>query len=105
MGGFHDQSLVDVWDDTTAGNCGFDESIELLVTSDGKLQMSWGDSLNLKVLRGVTGKLENLSGQVLEDGCAVNSGSGSNSAVGTDSTLKESVDSTNWELYDSNYVK
>ena len=96
------KGLVDVWDDTTAGNCGFDKSVELLITSDGKLQMSWGDSLDLKVFWGVTGKLKNLSSQILEDCCAVNSGSGSNSAVGTDSTLKESVDSTNWELYDSN---
>ena len=91
---------MDVWDDTSAGDGGLDESVELLITSDGKLQVSWGDSLHLEVLGSVTGELENLSGQVLEDGSAVNCGSGSDSAVGAHSALQDSVDSSNWELFE-----
>ena len=91
---------MDVWDNTSAGDGGLDESVELLITSDGKLQVSWGDSLHLEVLGSVTGELENLSGQVLEDGSAVNCGSGSDSAVGAHSALQDSVDSSNWELFE-----
>ena len=92
---------MDVWDDTTASDGGFDEGIKLLVTSDSKLQMSWGDSLDLKIFGSVTGELKNLSGQVLKDGSAVNCGSSSNSAVGADSRLEESMDSSNGELHKS----
>ena len=92
---------MDVWDDTSSSDGGFDEGVELLITSNGELEMSWSDSLDLKILGGVTSELENLSGQVLKDGSAVNGGSGSNSAVGTHSALQDSVDSSNWELYNS----
>ena len=92
---------MDVWDDTTTSDGSLDESVELLITSDGELEMSWSDSLHLKILGSVTGELKNLSGQVLEDGGAVNCGSGSDSAVGADSALQDSVDSSNWELRNS----
>jgi len=89
---------VDVWDHTSSGDGRLDEGVKLLVTSDRELQMSWGDSLHLEVLRGVTGELQNLSGQVLENGSAVNGGGGSDSAVGAHSALQNSVDSSDWEL-------
>ena len=60
--------------------------------------MSWGDSLDLKILRGVTSELKNLGSQILEDSSTVDSGCGTNSAVGTDSALQNSVNSSNWEL-------
>lgn len=47
------QGAVDVWQDTTKGNGGADQGIELLVTTDGKLKMSGGDTLDLEVLGGV----------------------------------------------------
>lgn len=68
LGRLHDQSLVDVGDDTTAGDGGLDEGIEFLVTADGKLQVARGDALDLQVLAGVTSELKHLSSQVLEDG-------------------------------------
>lgn len=89
---------MDVRNDTTTGNGGLDQGIELLVTSNGKLQMSWGNSLHLKILGSVTGKLENLSSEVLKNGSAVDSGSGTDSVVGADFTLQESMDSSDWEL-------
>ena len=73
LGGFHDKSLVDMWDDTTTSDGGLDQSVELLVSSDGELQVSWCDSLNLKILGSVTGEFQDLSGQILEDCCAVDS--------------------------------
>ena len=89
---------MDVWNDTTTGNSSLDQGVELFITSDGEQQVSWSDSLDLQVLGGVTCELENLSGEVLKDGSAVNSGGGSDSAVGTDSRFQESVDSSDGEL-------
>ena len=62
---FHDEGLVDVRDDTTAGDSGFNKRVELFVTADGQLQVAWGDALDLEVLGGVAGELEDLGGEVL----------------------------------------
>ena len=94
----HDEGLVDVRDDTTAGDGRLDQRVELLVASDGEQQVSRRDSLDLEVLRSVTGELQNLGSQVFEDGGAVDGGRGADSAVGTDPGLEESVDSSNGEL-------
>ena len=94
----HDESLVDVRDDTTTSNCGLDQRVKLLIASDGEEEMSRGDSLDLEVLRGVTSELKNLSGEVLEDGGRVDGRGGADSAVGTDAGLEESVDSSHGEL-------
>mgnify|MGYP006889529941 CR=1 FL=1 len=91
---------MDVRDNTTAGNGSLDESVELLVTSDGKKQMSRGDSLDLEILGSVTGELKHLGGEVLEDGGTVDSRGGTDSTVGAHSALQESVDSTDGELQD-----
>ena len=89
---------MDVWDNTTTSNGGLDQGIQFFITSDCKLQMSWCDSLNFKILGSVTSELQDLSGQVLKDGSTVDSGGGSDSAAGADSALQESVDSSDWEL-------
>ena len=89
---------MDVWNHTTASDRGLDEGVELLVASDCELQMSWSNSLHLKIFGSVTSELEDLSGQVLEDGGAVDGGGGSDSAVGTHSALEDSMDSADWEL-------
>jgi hypothetical protein len=98
LGRLEDEGLVDVGDDTTASDGGLDQGVELLVSTDSELQVSRGDSLHLQVLAGVAGELQDLSGQVLEDGSRVDCGGSSNSAVGANSALQESVNSSNWEL-------
>ena len=90
---------MDMGDHTSTGDGSLDEGIKLLVTSDGQLQMSWSNSLDLQVLGGVSGEFEDLSGQVLEDSGSVNGGGSSDSGVGCDSALQESVDSSHGELY------
>lgn len=65
--------------------------------------MSWGDSLDLKILRSVTCKFENFSSQILKDSSTVYSGCGSDSAVSTNSALQNSVNSSNWELNNFKY--
>ena len=59
---------MDVGDDTTTGDRGLDERVELLVTTDGELQVARGDTLDLEVLGGVSRELKNLGGEVL---CAI----------------------------------
>ena len=67
----HDQGLVDVGDHTTASNGSLDQSVELFVTADGKLQVTGSDSLHLEVLAGVAGELKHLSSEVLKDSSSV----------------------------------
>lgn len=50
---FHDEGLVDVWDNTTTGDGRLNKSVELLVTADSQLKMARGDALDLEVLAGV----------------------------------------------------
>jgi len=45
-----DERLVDVGDDTTASNGSLDQGVQLLVSSDGQLQMSGGDPLDFEIL-------------------------------------------------------
>eukprot|EP01043_Picozoa_sp_COSAG02_P014254 COSAG02_NODE_585_length_19988_cov_11.056061_7_plen_91_part_00 len=89
---------MNVRDDTTAGDRGLDESVELLVTADGELQVTRRDALDLQVLGGVARELEDLGGEVLQDGGAVHSGGGANAALGRHGVLQEAVDAAHGEL-------
>lgn len=62
---------MDVRDHTTASNRGFDQSVKLLVTSNSEQQVSWCDSLDLQVLRGIACELKDLGSEVFEDGGTV----------------------------------
>ena len=44
-----------MWQDTTEGDGGADQGVELLVTADGELQVAGRDTLDLEVLGGVLG--------------------------------------------------
>ena len=75
-----DEGVVDHGEDSTGSDgAGSHESVELLVVSDGELEVSWHDSASLVVLGGVSSELEDLSGEVFEDGGHVDGGTGSNS--------------------------
>jgi len=55
------ERLVDVRDDTTTSNGSLDQRVQLLVSSDGELEMPGGDPLHLQVLGSVASQLEHLS--------------------------------------------
>jgi hypothetical protein len=93
-----DEALVDVRDDTAAGDRRLDERVELLVTADRELQMPRRNALHLEVLGGVARKLKNLRGQVLQDGGRVHGGGRANAALGGRARLKVAVDTANREL-------
>ena len=63
----HDKRLVDVGNDTTTGDGGLDQGVELFITTDSQLQVAGSDPLHLQVFAGVSGELKNLSGEVFED--------------------------------------
>ena len=56
-----------MWQYTTESDCGTDESVELFVATDGKLQMAGCDALDLEILGGVARKFEDFGGEVLKD--------------------------------------
>ena len=96
-----EEGNVDVGEDTTGGNGGTTHKlVELVVVSDGHLDVSGDDSGSLEILGGVSGKLEDLSCEVLEDGGEVDGGSGSNSG-GEFTGLHVSGDSSDGELESS----
>ncbi|GMR48248.1 hypothetical protein PMAYCL1PPCAC_18443, partial [Pristionchus mayeri] len=92
---------MDVGDDSTASDSRFDQSVKLLISSDGEMKMSGSDSLHLQILRGVSGQLENLKREIFQNGSRVDSSSGTNTSVGGSSLLEESVDTTDRELQTS----
>ncbi len=70
---------MDVGSGTPACNGGLDEKIELLVILDGELEVSGANSPDHKVLASVSGELEDLSDEVLENSSSVDSSSGADS--------------------------
>ena len=89
---------MDVRDNSTSGDGGLDQGVQLLVSPDGELKMPWRDPLHLEVLGGVSGQLQNLGGEVLEDGSGVHGGGGTDAAVLVNALLEETVDTTDREL-------
>lgn len=58
---------------TPESDSGANESVQLLVSTDRKLQVTGRDSLYLKVLRSVTRKFQDFGGEVFENGSHVDS--------------------------------
>lgn len=77
----HDKRLVDVGNDTTSGDGGLDQGVELFISTDSQLQVAGSYSLHLQVFAGVSSELKDLSGEVFEDSRSIH-GRG-----GTDATL------------------
>jgi hypothetical protein len=93
-----DQENVNVGEDTTGGDGGVGQkSVELLIVADGELDVTGHNSGLLVVLGGVTGELEDLSGEVLKDGSEVHGGT-STDALGEAASLEEAGDSADGEL-------
>lgn len=66
---------MNVWQDTTLGDGNVPQKlVQLLIVADGELKVTWDDTGLLVVAGSVSGQLEDLSGEVLEDGSEVNWG-------------------------------
>ena len=69
---------MDVWQNSSGSDGhGGQELAQLLVVPDGELDVPWDDPGLLVVPGGVSGQLEDLSGEVLHDGGEVDGGTGS----------------------------
>lgn len=66
-----DKGLVNVRNDTTAGNRCLDQQVELFVSTDGQLQMARIDTLHFQVFASVAGQLEHFGCQILKNSCRV----------------------------------
>lgn len=89
---------MDVGQHTAGGDGGAaQESGELLVVADGELDVAGHNSALLVVTGGVASELEDLSGEVFEDGGEVHGGT-STDALSVSALLQEAGDSAHWEL-------
>src|SRR5690242_9353158 len=92
------EGVMDVGEDTALGDGDVSEQlVQLLVVADGELQVSGNDTGLLVVASGVTGQLEDLSSQVLEDGSEVDGGT-STDTLGIVTLAEVTVDTTDGEL-------
>ena len=89
---------MNVRDDTSSGNGGLDEGVELFVTADGELQVAGRDALDLEVLGRVAGKLEDLGREVLHDRGRVDRGRGADALALGGAALQVAVDTADREL-------
>ena len=92
---------MDVGENTSGRDRDVSEKfVELLVVSDGELNVTRDDSGTLVVSGGISCQLQDLSSEVLKNGSKVDWSSSSDS-VGILSLFQESGDSSNWELKSS----
>jgi hypothetical protein len=89
---------VDVWEDTSRRDGDTAEQlVQLLVVLDGKGDVTGHDASLLVIAGGVTGKLQNLSTEVLENGGEVDRGAGAH-AGGVLSLAEVTADTADREL-------
>jgi hypothetical protein len=94
-----DQRKMNVRKHTSARNCGFNESVEFIIRTDGKQQVAGIDAFNVHIFGSITGKLQQLSGQILQNGGTVNSGSGSDTTSRMGTILQKTMDPSDGELH------
>jgi len=93
-----EQRTVDVGQDTTESDGCLDQMVQLLITADSELQVTWCDALNLQVLGGVACKLKDFRGEVLEDGSEVDGSLCADAGLLTGDGSKVTLYATAWEL-------
>ena len=99
FGGFlGQQDGLDVWQNTALCDCDARQQlVQLLVVSDGQLEMTRDDSRLLVVSGGVTGQFEHFGCQVFHDGRKIDWSSGADS-FGVVALPQQTMDTTDWEL-------
>lgn len=90
--------LVDVWQNTTTGNDGAYERVELLITTNGELQMTRRDTLHFEILGRVSCQFQQFGSEVLEDGAHVDGCFRSDADIVLCTRLEVTVNSSNGEL-------
>ena len=95
------EDSLDVGEDTTLGNGDSSQQlVQLLVVTDGQLQVTGDDPGLLVVTGSIACQLKDLSSQVLHDGSQVDWGAGTDT-LGVVSFAEHTVDTTDGELKSS----
>lgn len=89
---------MNVWNDSTTSNRGLDQGIQLFITANGQLQVTWRNTLHLEILAGIARQLQDFGCQVLQNGRRIDGSSGSDALGMLDRLLQETVDTTHWKL-------
>lgn len=92
------ESAVDVGKHTTKGNGCANQSVQFLVSADGKLQMARRDTLDLEILGSVACEFQDFGGEVLEDGSNVDGSFGADAHLVLGLRLEETLDTSAWKL-------
>ena len=91
------ESVVEVWCNSALGEGDVAEELgELVVVADSEGDGAWGDALLLVLGGDLSADLEELGGEVLEDGGQVDWGGGAD-ALGVAALLEHGADSADWE--------
>lgn len=75
----HQKGLVYVWQDTTEGDGCLNERVQLLITTDRELKMTWCDSFDMQVFCGISGQFKNFCCEILQNSGQVDGGLGTDS--------------------------
>lgn len=90
-------TLVNVGENTTLGDGDVTQKlVQLLIVTDGELQVTGNDTGLLVVTGGVTSQLEDFSSEVLEDGSQVDGSTGTNT-LSVVALAEQTVDTTDGE--------
>jgi hypothetical protein len=88
---------VNVWQDATLSNCDVTQKlVQLLIVTDGELEMTRDDTSLLVVTSGIASKFENFRCKVLKDSCEVHWGT-STDTLSVVALSQETVDTANRE--------
>ena len=88
---------MDVWQDTALSDSDVTQKlVQLLVVSDGELEMARDDTGLLVVTGGVASQFEDFSSEVLEHGSEVHWGT-STDTLSVVAFSQQTVDTTDWE--------
>jgi hypothetical protein len=69
---------VNVRNDTAASDGGLDKRVQLLISTNGELQVARSDTFHFQILASIACKLENFSSEVFKDCSSVYGSGGSN---------------------------
>jgi len=93
-----EEGRVDRGDDTTRGDGDIMKKlVDLLVVADSELDVTGDDTLTVVLTGGISGKLDDLSSQVLEDSTQEDRSTSTNT-IGVVAVTKKTVDTTDREV-------
>ena len=90
--------LGDFWNLAVLHVAGADKSVQFLIASDSKLQVTRRNTLDLQILGGVASELEDFGGEIFEDGGNVDGSFGAHAHLVLGLRLQEALDTTAREL-------